>query len=111
MRAVDGTPVWGAGDCVVVQDLPARAPAGPYSVRDGPALDRSLRAAFGQGKPAKYRAQQTYLALLNTGGGWALMRWKGIVRHSRWAWRLKDMIDRRFVRRYRGSDEKPTAAS
>lgn len=111
LHAVDGSPVWGAGDCVRVRDLPTSVPAAAYSVRDGPALDRSLRAALGQGKPAKYRPQRTYLALLNTGGGWALMRWKGLVRHSRWAWRLKDMIDRRFVRRYRGSDEKSASAS
>ena len=106
LRAVDGAPVWGAGDCVTLQDFPDTAKAGVYAVREGPSLDRSLRAALGQGRPARYRPQRTYLALLNTGGGWALMRWKGIHRHSRWAWRLKDMIDRRFMRRYRGSDEK-----
>jgi hypothetical protein len=39
------------------------------------------------------------------------MQWKGVHRHSRWAWRLKDMIDRRFVRRYQGSDEKPRSPS
>jgi hypothetical protein len=49
--------------------------------------------------------------LLDTAGGWALMRWKGMHRHSRWAWRLKDMIDRRFVRRYHESDEKGRSAS
>jgi selenide, water dikinase len=111
LRAVDGAPVWGAGECVVVQDYPGLSMAESYAVREGPALDRSLRAALGRGRPARYRPQRTPLVLLNTAGGWALMRWKGIHRHSRWAWRLKDMIDRRFVRRYRGSDEKVRPAS
>ena len=111
LRAVDGSPVWGAGDCVTLQDFPDIAKAGVYAVREGPTLDRSLRAVLGQGRPARYRPQRTYLALLNSGGGWALMRWKGIHRHSRWAWRLKDMIDRRFMRRYRGSDEKAASPS
>lgn len=101
LRAVDGAPVWGAGDCVTLRDFPGIAKAGVYAVREGPALDRSLRAALGRGRPAKFRPQRTYLALLNTGAGWALMRWKGIHRHSRWAWRLKHLIDRRFMRRYR----------
>jgi selenide,water dikinase len=111
MRTVDGAPIWGAGDCVTLRDFPGVAKAGVYAVREAPVLDRSLRAALGKGRPGRYRPQRSYLALLNTGGGWALMRWKGIHRHSRWAWRLKDMIDRRFVRRYRASDEKGPSAS
>lgn len=111
LRAVDGASVWGAGDCVTLRDFPDVAKAGVYAVREAPTLDRSLRAGLGQGRPGRYRPQRSYLALLNTGGGCAIMRWKGLHRHSRWAWKLKDMIDRRFVRRYRQSDEKGRAAS
>jgi selenide,water dikinase len=111
LRAVDGAPVWGAGCCIAVKDVPAASRGGGYAVREPPALDRSLRAALGLGRPGRYRPQRSSLALLDTAGGWALMRWKGIYRHSRWAWHLKDMIDRRFVRRYRESDEKSRSAS
>lgn len=111
LRAVDGAPVWGAGDCVTLRDFPDIARAGVYAVREAPALERSLRAALGHGRPARFRPQRSYLSLLNTGRGWALMRWKGIHRHSRWAWRLKDMIDRRFVRRFQVGDEKSVAPS
>ena len=111
LRAVDGAPIWGAGDCITLRDFPGVAKAGVYAVREAPALERSLRAALGHGRPARYRPQRSYLSLLNTGRGWALMRWKGIHRHSRWAWRLKDMIDRRFVRRYQVGDEKVVAPS
>jgi selenide,water dikinase len=111
MRSVDGAPVWGAGEAVSIQEFPDRDRGTGYAVREAPALDRSLRAALGQGRPARYRPQRASLAVLNTGGGWALIRWKGIHRHSRWAWRLKDMMDRRFVRRFRGSDETGRSAS
>lgn len=111
LRAVDGTPIWGAGDCITLRDFPDIAKAGVYAVREAPALERSLRAALGHGRPGRFRPQRSYLSLLNTGRGWALMRWKGIHRHSRWAWRLKDMIDRRFVRRFQVSDEKPVTPS
>jgi NADH dehydrogenase FAD-containing subunit len=111
MRAVDGAPVWGAGETVTVREFPARERGAGYGVREGPALDRSLRAALGLGRPGRYRPQRTSLAVLNSGEGWALIRWKGIHRHSRWAWRLKDMMDRRFVRRFRGSDETSRSAS
>ena len=111
LRAVDGAPVWGAGDCITIREFPEIAKAGVYAVREAPALERSLRAALGHGRPARYRPQRSYLSLLNTGQGWALMRWKGIHRHSRWAWRLKDMIDRRFMRLFAVSDEKVVASS
>jgi selenide,water dikinase len=111
MRAVDGSPVWGAGCCIAVQGVPGPSRGGGYAVREPPALDRSLRAALGHGRPGRYRPQRSSLVLLDTAGGWALMRWKGMQRHSRWACRLKDMIDRRFVRRYHESDEKGRSAS
>ena len=111
MRSVDGAPVLGAGEAVSMREFPERDRGTGYAVREAPALDRGLRAALGQGRPARYRPQRTSLAVLNAGGGWALIRWKGIHRHSRWAWRLKDMMDRRFMRRFRGSDESGRSAS
>ncbi len=110
MRAVDGAPVWGAGECITHQAFPGLAREAAQALREAPALDRSLRAALGKGRPARFRPQRRHLELLNAGGGWALMRWKGMYRHSRWAWRLKNLIDRRFMRRYRVGDEKRRSA-
>jgi selenide,water dikinase len=101
LRSVDGAPVWGAGDCVTLAEHPDTPKAGVYAVRQGPVLERNLRAALGGGRPAPYVPQGTFLSLLNTADGKALLRWHGVVSHSRWAWWLKDWIDRRFVRRYR----------
>ena len=101
LRAVDGSPVWAAGDCATLADHPETPKAGVYAVRQGPILARNLRAALGDGTPARYVPQTTFLSLLNTADGKALLRWHGVVSHSRFAWWLKDRIDRRFVRRYR----------
>ena len=103
LRSVDGLPVWGAGDCVTLAEHPDTPKAGVYAVRQGPVLERNLRAALGAGRPVSYVPQRTFLSLLNTADGKALLRWHGVVSHSRWAWWLKDRIDRRFVRRYRAS--------
>jgi selenide,water dikinase len=101
LRAVDGAPVWGAGDCATLADHPETPKAGVYAVRQGPVLARNLRAALGAGTAAPYVPQRAFLSLLNTADGKALLRWHGVVSHSRFAWWLKDRIDRRFVRRYR----------
>jgi selenide,water dikinase len=101
LRTVDGAPVWAAGDCATLAERPGTPKAGVYAVRQGPVLARNLRAALGEGTPVPYVPQRTFLSLLNTADGKALLRWHGVVSHSRWAWWLKDRIDRRFVRRYR----------
>jgi selenide, water dikinase len=101
LQSVSGAPVWGAGDCVTLADHPGTPKAGVYAVRQGPVLAKNLRAALGHGRPASYVPQRTFLSLLNTADGKALLRWRGLVSHSRFAWRLKDFIDRRFVERYR----------
>lgn len=101
LRAVDGAPIWGAGDCVTLAEHPGTPRAGVYAVRAAPVLDRNLRGALtGAGRPAAYRPQRSFLALLNTADGKAIVRWHGLVRHARWAWWLKDRIDRRFMRRW-----------
>ncbi len=101
LRALDGSPVWGAGDCIAFGAHHDIEKAGVYAVRQGPVLSRNLRRAM-RGAPsrARFRAQRSYLALINTGDGRAILRWHRLLVHARWAWRLKDAIDRRFVRRY-----------
>ena len=100
LRATDGSPVWGAGDCVSVagHDIPR---AGVYAVRQGPVLARNLRAAVAGEEPREYDPQSSFLSLLNTADDRALLRWWRIVYHGRTAWWLKDWIDRRWVERYR----------
>jgi selenide,water dikinase len=106
LRAVDGAPVWGVGAGVAVQGAPRIPASDPEPQRQARVLARSLRAAMGKGRPGSYRPHRASLALLNAGGGWALMRWRNLYRHTRWAWRLKNRLDRGFVRRHRAGDEK-----
>lgn len=100
LRSVADPRVFGAGDCVTLARHPDTPKAGVYAVREGPVLWKSLLAALAGTRPPRYEPQEGYLSLLNTGDGRALLSYKGLVSHSRWAWRLKDGIDRRFVARY-----------
>jgi selenide,water dikinase len=101
LRSIADPRVFGAGDCVTPERHPDTPKAGVYAVREAPVLWKSLVAAIEGGKPPRYEPQRSFLSLLNTGDGKALLRYKGLVAHSRWAWRLKDRIDRRFMARYR----------
>ena len=65
-------------------------------------LWESLRASLSDRPLPRYRPQPGFLSILNTADGKALLRYKRLVSHSRWAWQLKDWIDRRFMARYQG---------
>ncbi len=93
--------LFAAGDCagfIGGQHVPK---AGVYAVRQGPVLRDNLRAFLtGTGTPRPYNAQSGFLSLLNAGNGTAVGAWKGLAFHGRAMWRLKDLIDRRFMERF-----------
>lgn len=100
LQSVGDDSVFGAGDCITMQDHRDLPKAGVYAVRQAPALHEILKSRAARQKLPTYEPQSGFLSLLNTSDGKALLRYKSLVSHSRWAWWLKDWIDRRFVRRY-----------
>ena len=100
LRSVSDPSVFGAGDCVDLVEFPDTPKAGVYSVRQGPVLWSSLCATIEGTTLPRYRPQSGFLSILNTADGRALLAYKGQTSHSRWAFRLKDWIDRRFMARY-----------
>ena len=106
LRSVGGGAVWGAGDCIGIAGHPDVPKAGVYAVRAAPVLAANLRIAAESDTPVardrlrSFVPQSTFLSLLNTADGKALLQWHRVSSHSRWAWWLKDRIDRRFVAKY-----------
>lgn len=103
LRSLADPRIFAVGDCGTLASHPETPKAGVYAVREAPVLWASLRAALtggAGGAPPRYTPQRGFLSILNTGDGRALLDYKGIVSHSRWAWRLKAAIDRRFMARY-----------
>ena len=100
LRSVADPRVFAVGDCGTFTQFPAIAKSGVYAVREAPILWHNLLAAA-RGQPLmSYRPQRSFLSILNTADGRALLRYKGLRSWSRWAWWLKDRIDRGFMRKY-----------
>lgn len=99
LRAAPG--VFAAGDTIAFR--PGAIPrSGVQAVRAGPVLAGNLRATLAGGRLRPYRPQADALAILSTGGRYAVLTRNGVTLEGRWAWRLKDWIDRRWIARYNG---------
>ena len=103
LQHVDRDEIYAVGDCA--RFLPGPLPRiGVHGVRQGPVLHRSLLARIrGECLPL-YQPQRRALSILDLGDG------VGLVVRGRWWWygagplRLKRLIDRRWLRRYREGD-------
>lgn len=100
LRSVADHRVFAVGDCGTLQSAPNTPKAGVYAVREAPVLWENLLAAAREQELARFEPQSGFLSILNTCEGRALLRYKWLVSWSRWAWWLKDRIDRGFMRKY-----------
>ena len=100
LRCVEYPEIFAAGDCATLGSYPDLPKAGVYAVRQGPVLVANLRASVRARRTRPFRPQRAFLALLNTGDGRAILSRGALAFRGRLAWRLKDYIDRRFIRLY-----------
>lgn len=99
LESVSHPGIFAAGD-VAALDGHALPKSGVYAVRAGAPLADNLRRAL-MGRPLRpFRPQREALYLVSTGERHAIGTRNGIVLGGGWVWRLKDWIDRRFMRRF-----------
>jgi selenide,water dikinase len=107
LQSVSHPGVFAAGDCAALDASP-RPKAGVFAVRAGPPLTANLRAALCGGDAARltpWAPQRINLALISLGNGAAVASYgslglggDGAV--GRFLYRLKDRIDRKWMRMY-----------
>jgi len=91
--------VFAAGDVATMPAHP-REKAGVYAVRAGPPLADNLRRSLTGRKLRRAVPQRQALALIGTGDRCAVASRGPFVAYGSVPWRLKDWIDRRWMRRY-----------
>ena len=92
-----------SGDCAVIASDP-RPPAGVWAVRAAPLLAENLQRLQAELPLRRWRPQRWALQLLGDGGGHGSPGPRALAVYgpwcwgpSRWLWRWKDRIDRRFM--------------
>jgi selenide,water dikinase len=99
LRSVSHPHVFAVGDCAASGE----AKSGVHSVRQGRALETNLRHLMSNQPPVAYRKKAAALMLLSCGTRYAIASRGGWSAEGRWAWWWKDRIDRRWLRRLRGT--------
>ena len=99
-RSLSHPHVLAAGDIAARADRPVPH-AGVHAVHTGPVLAANLRAIVnGQAPRRSYTPRSASLYLLNCGNDTALVSYGPLAAHGRWAARLKQRIDTRWIAAY-----------
>jgi selenide,water dikinase len=110
LQVTNDARVLGAGDCATMLHAP-REKAGVFAVRQGPPLASNLRRLAQGRRPRPFTPQRLFLGLISTGDRYAVAsrgEWKA---EGRALWRLKDWIDRRWMRKYQELPQMSAAAA
>ncbi|MDY0267769.1 NAD(P)/FAD-dependent oxidoreductase [Trichloromonas sp.] len=99
LRSLSYPEILGGGDCISLGQNPLPK-VGVYAVRQGPVLAANLLAALEDEPLEQFVPQRLFLRILNLGDGRGLLQRGELVLVGRWAFLLKDWIDRRFMARY-----------
>jgi len=99
LQATNDPDVFAVGDCAALIETP-REKAGVYAVRAGPPLAENLRRRL-RGETLKpWHPQRRHLALVSTGERYAVASRGWFKAEGAWLWRVKDWIDRHWMRQY-----------
>lgn len=102
LQTVANAPVFAVGDCGELQGQPLPR-AGVYAVRQGPVLWDNLQRLLSNQPLRLWTPQRDFLSLLAMGDGTAIGQWRRFSGVSSALWKLKDHIDRKFLRMHRPS--------
>lgn len=106
MQSTSHPNIFGGGDCVTMatyenDHFPPKA--GVYAVRAGPVIGQNV-AHYIKGEPLEqYIPQKEFLSLLSEGNEHAIGAKFGIAFAGRWVWKMKDFIDRSFMKIFDGN--------
>ncbi|MEN8189212.1 MAG: FAD-dependent oxidoreductase [Thermodesulfobacteriota bacterium] len=91
--------IFGGGDCISFKDHPLDK-VGVYAVRENPVLYENLKACL-EGTPLKpFNPGGDYLLVFNLGYGRGVLKKGWLVFSGRTAFRIKDYIDRKFMKKF-----------
>jgi len=99
LQSADYPNIFGGGDCVHFEPEPLDK-VGVHAVRENPVLYKNLVASLEGGKMRAFNPGGRYLLIYNLGSNTGIFKRWPIIFSGRLAFRIKDHIDRQFIKRF-----------
>ena len=99
LQCVDRADIFGGGDCIHFDERPLDK-VGVYAVRQNPVLVQNLTSQLEGGVLQPFDPGGDYLLIFNMGDGTGIFKKKSVTFGGRFAFMIKDYIDRRFMRKF-----------
>jgi NADH dehydrogenase FAD-containing subunit len=96
--------IFGGGDCIYFKDHPLDK-VGVYAVRQNPVLYHNLKATLENKSLMPFDPGPDYLLIFNVGGGKGVLKKKGIVFGGRLAFKIKNYIDIKFMKKFQAFEK------
>jgi selenide,water dikinase len=100
LQSITDPAVFGTGDCVSFENYPDLPRNGVHAVREGAVLFDNVRSFLREEPTRPFRPQRFCLTLLNLADGQAVFSYGPLTTTGRWVRKLKDRIDRAWIRKY-----------
>lgn len=104
LRNIAYPEIFGGGDCISLEGL-RTAKVGVYAVRQNPVLKNNLMAALEGGSLRTFEPGKSYMLILNMGNNKGILWKNSWIISGRFAFMLKNYIDKRFMRKFQVSGE------
>lgn len=99
LQSITAPQIFGGGDTIAFNGKPLTR-VGIYAVRQGPYIYQNLLATVRNEPLQSFRPQQLLLIILNMGNEVGLLSWGNIAFRNKLAWKIKDMIDVKFIKTF-----------
>lgn len=107
LQSVGHANIFGGGDCISFEPEPLDK-VGVYAVRQNPILAYNLMASLEGGDLQVFAPGGQYLLIYNLGNGTGIFHKWSVTFSGKLAFRIKDYIDRKFIRRFQGMEKGST---
>lgn len=108
LQSVSHNNIFAAGDIASVIKYP-REKSGVIAVRQGPPLAKNLTRAIQEKALKPFKPQKKFLGLISTGDQYAIASRGNWSFEGALLWKLKDWIDRRFMKKFKNLAEIKTS--